>query len=1455
MKNKTLGVTLMAAAVSVCGLDAATIVVDGSGSRQELNESTINGGVLARNGGELIATDSTLSAANATPVADSNGVGSRVEVTGGSLTATGTGTGAAASATGGRATAGGYMTLSGVAVTSSATSAVTYNKPIGLFATGSATTDEGVVGSRIDASGVTIDVNGNTTSADAGGGVRTLLGGAINLSGNSTISTSGNFIYGIFAGLGSSVSSIGTTIETDGNTGVGVYANAGPQGGSSITLNGDTITTFGQLSHGIFGARQSGSSSRDAGHIATLSAAGVEVKTHGNESIGIYADRGSDFTISGGSLVHTTGADSSGIKVQTANYHGDTGPTVIAPAAIHISDTMVVTEGARSHGIHAQDGGQATLAEGVVVATGGSAAHGLYATGTVETEGHDPTSIDPSVIPGTASRITGTGTSVTVSNSGSSAVRAENGAQIALEDATLSGVTTGSNNGVVYAATGGQIELDGGSVTNETTSYGNAVYANGTGTQIALIDVAVDNAGNGVGTGSLAAGVYAFNGGTIQLDGGSVQTSGTRAYALRTAGNGSVIDVHGSAIATTGNNSHAVQAFSNGTTETNLVQLNGGTVSTSGNESWGLYAQNLGAKIVSSANVETAGRAGFGVFAINGGQIDLNGGQVTTHGARLGATGTPGSYGLLAAGNNSIINAPGVVEGESTGIVVTTFGVDATAVRADTGGEINLKDAYISTNAAGAHGLHALNAGSSITVNNADISTQSAGTSRAVLAEDGADIAVIGSRIHANTTGGLRGAVHADNATIRLIDSALVNHSVNGDAVSYGQGVAANGAEAYVLVRNSSVTALGTNANTANPSRAIAALNGAQVELDGASLLTEGDNAAAIGAAGGSGERVYGSNITARTHGRQSHGVHLYGTAVDSLESSSRAELNDITIRTTGEYSYGVLSSRHGAEAVLDGFTIKTEGNGSVGVYAERGGNATLRNGTLEASSTGVLIGSANGAGSAVTLENVHVTSQAEALRASFATTNSETATFLIQGNSNLTMNNGTLLEVTRTEGTAGAIGQDVNVTFGSGTVASGNITDNSAYKGTNELNITIAAGAKVTSNVIEGYNNLTVDGKLERSHTTASLNVGTGQSLNGVGTVAHDVTVSGGNLDTETRILGRLDLGEANKETLDASEPGTVTVTAGRQGVVTEVNNAGVTVDATAGAAEITSFSAGTVKTGNWGATISQMSGGTVDATAGVARVENFNSGVISMGTGGAAVSNFAGGNAVGNSSAEDTELTVNNITSGNVSKARITVANDGTTTGESGNVTLSEAQIGGNGTVNASVALENSSINAGNSVGILDLLGDLHLDESSVHQFEINDATGIAGDVNGGWDFVSVAGEIVFDPGATFELISLDLDNVVGEIANFDGFSDYNWVVATAVEGITGWEQLELNLSKFLNAYTGTFGLSVAQNGGLYELSLLYTAVPEPTTVALALGGCALLTVALIRRRKRSA
>lgn len=76
-------------------------------------------------------------------------------------------------------------------------------------------------------------------------------------------------------------------------------------------------------------------------------------------------------------------------------------------------------------------------------------------------------------------------------------------------------------------------------------------------------------------------------------------------------------------------------------------------------------------------------------------------------------------------------------------------------------------------------------------------------------------------------------------------------------------------------------------------------------------------------------------------------------------------------------------------------------------------------------------------------------------------------------------------------------------------------------------------------------------------------------------------------------------------------------------------------------------------------------------------------------------------------------------------------------------------------------------------------------------------------------------------------------------------------------AEQGITGWEALALELDGFLNDYTGTFSLSVAQNSeGQYELYVNYTAVPEPTTLALLLGGAALLaTLAIRRRQDRSA
>jgi MYXO-CTERM domain-containing protein len=102
------------------------------------------------------------------------------------------------------------------------------------------------------------------------------------------------------------------------------------------------------------------------------------------------------------------------------------------------------------------------------------------------------------------------------------------------------------------------------------------------------------------------------------------------------------------------------------------------------------------------------------------------------------------------------------------------------------------------------------------------------------------------------------------------------------------------------------------------------------------------------------------------------------------------------------------------------------------------------------------------------------------------------------------------------------------------------------------------------------------------------------------------------------------------------------------------------------------------------------------------------------------------------------------------------------------------------------------------------------------------------------------------------TINLTSKTLGNLAGEADGFDPTVSYTFLLATAADGITGFNPaaFTLNTSAFTNPFTGAW--SIAANGD--SLSLIYTggsAIPEPSTCAAWLGAAALALSAARRRR----
>jgi len=149
------------------------------------------------------------------------------------------------------------------------------------------------------------------------------------------------------------------------------------------------------------------------------------------------------------------------------------------------------------------------------------------------------------------------------------------------------------------------------------------------------------------------------------------------------------------------------------------------------------------------------------------------------------------------------------------------------------------------------------------------------------------------------------------------------------------------------------------------------------------------------------------------------------------------------------------------------------------------------------------------------------------------------------------------------------------------------------------------------------------------------------------------------------------------------------------------------------------------------------------------------------------------------------------------------------------------------------------------GNSVGTL-TSGSLTVASAGTYEWEINNATGTAGNAAGGWDLATVNGTLTFQTGSTLMIKSLGLDNLGGLAVNFDENTNYSWRIATATGTVSGLSGVVIDDSGFLNQHGGAFSLSLTGN----NVFLNYTAVPEPHAILLASLG---LSGAVFARRRQ--
>jgi outer membrane autotransporter protein len=587
----------------------------------------------------------------------------------------------------------------------------------------------------------------NNTGGDnsPGRAVSATAGGAITLAGGQVSETfSGPKTWGLYAsGVGSSISATGTNIAVSGtgNNGGDAPIGSDAEAGATVSLTGGTVAMTGT-----------------------------------DRTIGVRTTAGSTTTITG-TAISTTGTNSHAVF----SFESAGSPS---PAALTtINDASVTTAGTNSYGLYAENTGSEVNSNGTMVTTQGAVGRGVYAFGggvvnvtggSVETSGANAEGMlasgyDANNVEG---QIVASGVTVTTHGAQSAGVAAgfSDGYRGSVDFTGGSITTTGNQADGVLAQLGGTVSLHNTSVTSTDPGLDNmGLYATGTGSSITANDTNISVAGTGTNGGTAPRGVDAELGGSISLTGGSVVMSGTdRTIGLRSMPGGT-ITTSGTDISTSGDNSHAVMAYEDTSSPAPaLITINDGTVTTAGENSYGLYADNTGATVTGNGvQVSTTGNVGRGVYALAGGVVNVTGGSVETSGAN--------AEGMLASGYDA-----NNIEGQivASGVTVTTHGAQSSGVAAGFSdgylGSVDFTGGSITTTGNEANGAFA-QLGGTVGLHNATVTASGANSAAASVASGGT-LNVDGSTLTSKQSAGIS---LTDNATVALTGTAVVSQGAS----------------------------------------------------------------------------------------------------------------------------------------------------------------------------------------------------------------------------------------------------------------------------------------------------------------------------------------------------------------------------------------------------------------------------------------------------------------------------------------------------------------------------------------------------------------------------------------------------------------------------------------------------------------------------------------------------
>lgn len=552
---------------------------------------------------------------------------------------------------------------------------------------------------------------------------------------------------------------------------------------------------------------------------------------------------------------------------------------------------------------------------------------------------------------GLGAKITATGVTVNTSGANTYGVLAQNGSQVELTDTAITASGAGDRGIQVYDSS---INVINGSINSTSTGiqgFNSTLLVKGT--TISTTESWADGVAGSIGSsmtltnlnvhtlGSSSNAVNVNNGGNAVINGGSFKTESDSARGLIMYGN--TLAVTDADILTKGEYADGVLA------QAGLTTLNGGTITTQGNLSSGLTVGMGGQAKVNATQITVSGNGSHGVNANYNANIELNNAEINVSGAnasgRVAGILAYESAASVTANNTKVIASgdwsDGVRAEDGASITLNGGSVKATgssgvAVRVD--GEsaaslVTISDTLLETTSDNAAAVSVSGQGKAV-LNNATINTaggpHSYGLSADSRAIDGAAFSPGGVIEATNTrisTAGNNGygAYVSDGSTITLTGGSINTQGQSG----YGLFARASSSWLDPNLANYSapvMTATGVNIATqgdyAYGALAIADVNTASINLDSATLNTQGEQAFGL-MTQGSGAVIDGRNIQVQTSGVDAAGMVIYSSAL----SDSTINLQNSSVNSA--QSDGMLVSSALGQINLTGSDI-SGGNGNV---------------------------------------------------------------------------------------------------------------------------------------------------------------------------------------------------------------------------------------------------------------------------------------------------------------------------------------------------------------------------------------------------------------------------------------------------------------------------------------------------------------------------------------------